>query len=115
MILDAYEKRWVKQLIERIDRLRVEQNMTMYQLASKATLSKNTVKGIYRQDRFPNLQTLLRLCEAFGLSLAEFFSYESRGMEYSKQEVELMRLFKALGETEREIVVRLVEVLARAR
>ena len=88
MVLTEEEKRFITLLVQRIDFLRSEQNMTLYQLAQKATLSENTLKSLWKKKSYPNLLTLNRICEALGVTLSEFFLYEDGRAKFTKAQLD---------------------------
>lgn len=50
---------------------RLKQNLSMTALSERAGLSQQSVSYVERQMRTPNLDTLLRICGALGIDLAE--------------------------------------------
>lgn len=45
-----------------------------YRLAKEASLPQSTVANIFHRDTLPSIPTLKTLCDAFGVSLGEFFT-----------------------------------------
>ena len=61
---------------QKIYKLMDERKWTTYMLAEKANLTQSTVSSLFRNDRMPSIQTLEKLCVAFGITLADFFADE---------------------------------------
>jgi transcriptional regulator with XRE-family HTH domain len=59
---------------QRIRRLRKANRLTLEELARATDLSQPFISQIERDIKTPSLDTLTRICEALGVTLAEFFS-----------------------------------------
>lgn len=59
----------VKQLREMMD----ARGWSEYRLAKEASLPQSTVANIFHRSTLPSIPTLKILCDAFGVSLGEFF------------------------------------------
>ena len=55
MILTDYDRELINGIVQRIDFLRAEQELTMYQLALRANMSENSLKFIYKKQSYPNI------------------------------------------------------------
>ena len=73
----------------RLRELMTERNWTMYRLAKEGNIAHGTIKNIFSRNTLPSLDTLERLCGAFGITLSQFFA-ECEVVELSH---ELKRLF----------------------
>ena len=58
----------------RIKELMKERKWTDYLLAKEANLSHSTVTNIFNRNNAPTLPTLEAVCQAFGITLAQFFA-----------------------------------------
>lgn len=66
-----------KLVSQRIRSLRNARGFSAYRLAREAGLTTEMVTRAEEEERMPTVQTLSRLCDALGISLAEFFSWEA--------------------------------------
>ena len=96
MILTDYDRELINGIVQRIDFLRAEQELTMYQLALRANMSENSLKFIYKKQSYPNINSLYKICEALGISMSDFFLFEHGGARFTKTELELLRNYEAL-------------------
>ena len=64
-------------VIKRITELTSERGWSTYRLAQKSGLSASTIANIYRRNTVPSLSTLEALCDAFGITLSQFFSKDT--------------------------------------
>lgn len=75
--------------VERLKQLLKERNWTEYRLAKEGGLSMSTLQNIYKRNTIPTIDTLERICTAFGITLSQFFA-EGETVDLSP---ELKRLF----------------------
>ena len=59
---------------KRIRELMTERGWTDYRLAKEANLSHSTVTNMFNKNNAPTLPTLEAVCQAFGITLAQFFA-----------------------------------------
>ena len=59
---------------KRIRELMAERGWTDYRLAKEANLSHSTVTNMFNRNNAPTLPTLEAVCQAFGITLAQFFA-----------------------------------------
>ena len=60
-------------VLERITAMREERHWTEYQLAEKSGLTQSTISSWYRKNMFPTIPSLTKICDAFGITLSQFF------------------------------------------
>ena len=60
-------------ILDRIVQLREESHWTEYQLAEKSGLTQSTISSWYRKKMTPSITSLQKICNAFGISLSQFF------------------------------------------
>lgn len=60
-------------VLERITQYRLQRNWTEYQLAAASGLTQSTISSWYRKNLLPTLSSLEKICDAFGITLSEFF------------------------------------------
>ena len=64
-------------VIKRIDDLMKEQGWSDYRLSMESGLSSSTIANIHRRNTVPSIPTLEAICQAFGISLSQFFAESS--------------------------------------
>lgn len=91
-------------VIERIDALRQERGWSINNLAMEALLTQSTVNNLYMRGSEPKLSTLRAICDAFGMTLSEFFSFETENETEKSDAVdaELLRRVRALSPKQKE-------------
>ena len=73
-------------ILGKITEMRMERNWTEYELAERAELSQSTISSWYRKNLIPSIPSLEHICNAFGITLAQFFASGSNSSEHLSQE-----------------------------
>ena len=68
----------VVDIIEKLNNLKRQNNLTDYRLAKLSGLPQATISNIFTRNAIPRLDTLESICKAFGITLAQFFHEEER-------------------------------------
>ena len=79
------------EVLEKIEKLRKERGWSINNLAMEALLTQSTLNNLYARKAEPKLSTLRAICNAFGISLAEFFADDAE----EKKEESLSSAFRA--------------------
>lgn len=92
----------------RIQQLMDERGWSEYRLSKNSNLSQTTIANIFKRNNAPTLPTLEIMCNAFGITLAQFFSDGSEPIELTEQQKELFKKWSTLNETQKEILLDLM-------
>ena len=60
-------------ILQHILELRRERKWTEYELAERSGLTQSTISSWYKKNMLPSIPSLTKICDAFGLTLSEFF------------------------------------------
>lgn len=60
-------------VLERIDELRKQRGWSINNLALESMLTQSTLNNLYMRNAEPKIATLRAICDAFGITLSEFF------------------------------------------
>lgn len=63
-------------ILDKITQLRQERGWSENQLAEKSGLTQSTISSWYRKNLLPTIPSLTYICNAFGISLSQFFLEE---------------------------------------
>lgn len=97
-------------VLERILELKNERGWSLYKLADEAGLPQSTVANMFPRKTLPSLYTLNQICEAFGITMSEFFD---DGATLS-EETRILSLFRVLSDKDRKTVLALAEYLRKS-
>lgn len=98
-------------VLEKVRKLQEERGWSTYKLAYEAGLTQSTLSNMFTRGTCPTVDTLEKICEAFGISLAEFFESDNRKAHVSKEELELLNKYRALTDKEKDAVKSMINAL----
>lgn len=91
-------------VIAKIDKLRKERGWSVNYLAMEAMLTQSTLNNIFNRQNEPKLSTLRAICDAFGITLSEFFSDE----QTDEPDTELLRRVRSLSPQQKTALLTLL-------
>lgn len=94
-------------VLERINELRNSRGWSIYKLAEESGITQSTLANMFNRQTQPSISTLTALCEAFGITLSQFFDCESN--DFSNEELLLLNKYKKLNQKEKNIVNSLID------
>ena len=94
----------------RIRQLMDEREWSEYMLAIEAGLSQSTVANIFNRNTTPSIPTIEAICDAFGLTLAQFFSEGNLTMLTSEQQV-IFQHWSSLNPQQKAVLAQLIDVM----
>ena len=63
-----------KVVLDKIEQLRTERGWTVYRLAERSGITDKCIYNWYKRGTMPTIQTLKSVCDAFGITLSQFFA-----------------------------------------
>lgn len=98
-------------ILGRISTLRMERNWTEYQLAVRAELPQTTISSWYCRKMLPSIGSIEKLCNAFNLTLSQFFSEDGEPVELQPDQQLLLDKWAALTEPQKAAILQLLQAL----
>lgn len=100
-------------ILNKITTLREERHWTEYQLAEKSGLTQSTISSWYRKNMLPSISSLSKICDAFGITISQFFLDSSKQNTVLLNEKQLRLLHHAakLDNTQFEALISFLESL----
>lgn len=111
MLKSEEEQKEINLIVDRIDKLRVQHNLSINALALKSGISANTFQYIYKRKSFPNIQTILNICDVFEIGLSEFFMYSDNLNNLSIDEIEFITIFQNISFSSKKALLEIMKVL----
>ena len=99
-------------VIGKLNRLRLERNLSVYRLAELTGLNQSTLANTFSRGTVPSLRNLEIICGALGMTLAQFFSEGETCVPLTESEAEFYRNYKKLPPQVRQSVDEIVKTLA---
>ena len=96
-------------VIDRIHELREQRNWSVYTLALEAGLTQSTLASMLQRNTPPKIDTLQCLCDAFGITLAQFFLENEKIDVLSAKEKELLNAYRKLPDKKRQALFDLID------
>lgn len=100
-------------ILERINNLRNERGWSIYKLAEESGITQSTLANMFSRKTMPSISTLKQICEAFGISLSQFFDYESK--DFSDEESLIISNYRKLNKQEKLIIKNLLETIIKSK
>ncbi len=94
---------------KKIESLRFQRGWSMYELAQEAGITQSTLTSMIKRGNPPKIDTLECICEAFGITLAQFFMEDEQLEILSKDEKELIASFRKLPESKQQALIDLIK------
>lgn len=94
-------------VLEKIRKLQWERGWTDYKLAQEANISQSSLATLYARQTPPKLDMLQRICEAFGITLSQFFLEDEKIEVVSDKEKLLLSSFRKLPSEKQNALIEL--------
>ena len=95
-------------ILEKIDALRKERGWSVNYLALEAMLTQSTLNNLYARNAEPKISTLRAICDAFGITLAEFFADEPAP---NGSDSELLTRVSSLSTAQKDALLRFLKTV----
>lgn len=90
-------------IVDRLGKLCDQKGMTSYRLAMKSGVAQSTLCTIFQGKILPSVSTMVQLCKACGISVAQFFAEEGEYPDLTMEQEELLKSYKAMTAREKEL------------
>ncbi|MCR5419502.1 MAG: helix-turn-helix domain-containing protein [Lachnospiraceae bacterium] len=100
-------------VLDRINELLAERGWTLYELANESKLPVSSLYNMMKRRSMPRVDTLFYICEAFNISMREFFTFEimDATMQLTDSDRRLIEINHELPRRKREVLMAYAEAL----
>lgn len=100
-------------ILSKITKLREERHWSEYQLAERSGLTQSTISTWYRKNMIPTIPSLSKVCDAFGITLSQFFLEEDmqKTLLLSETQLQLIEQSAKLETSQREALLHFLKTL----
>ena len=98
-------------ILKRIKFLQEERHWLDSQLAEKANIPQTTISSLYTRQMVPSFQTLSKICNAFDITISQFFSDNSNLIEITPKQKVLLDNFNTLNIEQKDALLKFLETL----
>lgn len=89
----------------RLEELCATHSITKYRLSLQTGISQSTLGHIIKKERIPTVISLEKICDAFNISLAQFFLPDTKvENDLSEEQIELLSMWSRLSVGQRNHV-----------
>lgn len=97
----------------RITELCEKRGYTKYRLAQLTDMSQTALANIINKRSVPTVVTLERICDAFDITLAQFFTENSGRLNLTEEQNEILEIWDGLETKEKEILLSFIRSLKK--
>lgn len=99
-------------ILEKIRKLKLERKWSEYQLAEQSGIPQSTISSWYRKNQIPTIPSLEKICVAFSMTLAQFFTDETaQSQTLTEEQQELLNSFGRLQKEQQQAILHLLKTL----
>ena len=91
-------------VIKRLNELRLERDMSVYRLAELTGINQSTLANTFSRGTVPSVKNLELICQALGVTLAQFFTEKEEPTRLTPQELNLVHYYRKLPHSIKESV-----------
>lgn len=102
-------------ILKKIDSMRNERGWSVNNLAMEAMLTQSTLNNLYKRGSEPKLSTLRAICNAFGVTLSEFFAEDADDMRERSARLDsaLVAEIKSMTCEQKDALLKLLRSMSR--
>lgn len=89
-----------------------KQHITMYRLAQMSGIKQSTISNIMKKKTLPNLITLEKICNGFGISLSQFFQEDDMCFTLTDDQKQMIDIWIALDREKRNVIKTILQGMA---
>lgn len=97
----------------RIEELCGRHKISRYRLAQLTDMSQTALGNILKKDSIPTILTIEKICDAFGISLAQFFAGDGMRPDLTDEQEEILEIWKDLSAEEKRIFMNFVRTFRK--
>lgn len=102
-------------IIEKLNELRLERNMSVYRLAELSGINQSTLANTFSRGTVPSVKNLELLCNTLGVSLSQFFADDEAPMPLSTSERTLIKNYRKLSPQLKQSVSNIINSVSDLR
>ena len=115
---DRLEERCIYLCVEEYIPLRIaelcrKRGYTKYRLAQLTGITQTALGNMLNQKSMPTMANLEKICDAFEITIAQFFSDDESRLDLTKEQKEILEIWDGLDEKEREIFMTFIRSLKK--
>lgn len=89
-------------IAERIEQLCDRKHITQYELAQRSGMRQSSLSNLMNRGSTPRMDTVEKICNGFGITMAQFFSLDDTFPDLTEEQKELLDEWETLSPKEKE-------------
>ena len=98
-------------ILEKIKKIQKEKGWNDGKLANAANLRKSTITSLYQRNNIPSIPTLQAICQAFGITVSQFFDDSNVPLDLTPEQKELLEQWNNLDDARKLAIMNLLKVM----
>ena len=98
-------------VLERILQLRLERGWSEYRLSEESGIAQTTISSWFRKNISPSIPSLEKICNAYNISLSQFFNWNNEPICLNDKQYELISNWNRLTEEQQNIILDLLRTM----
>ncbi len=99
-------------ILEKIERERLNRNWTEYTLAKNAGISQSTISTWYRKQLQPSVASIEKICKGLGITLSAFFEDKANApLSLTPDQIELYECWSRLSPSQKKALIDLIKTM----
>lgn len=96
-------------VLERILQLRLERGWSEYRLSEESGIAQTTISSWFKKDVYPSIPSLEKICNAYNISLAQFFNYDNEPVSLTDDQKILLDNWNRFNSEQQRAVISLLK------
>lgn len=96
-------------ILQRVYALRAERGWSEYRLSVESGIPQSTISSWYKKEILPTIPSLQRICDAYHITLSQFFADEEETVTLTEKQQELLRCWNCLNEEQQNNILNLIQ------
>lgn len=95
--------------LNKIKALLQEREWSVYKLSKISGVSQSTLSNMFTRNNDPSIGTLEDICNAFGITLSQFFADEGEMVVLTKEQGEMLEKWSTLTSEQKNALLKLLK------
>ena len=108
---DNFMPEIVKTIAKRLDSLRIDNNLSLRDLANKSGVSKSQIANIISERKIPNIYTLSCLCNALNITLSDFLDFDESVYRLRGKENIVIKIYREISPMSQDTVIKMLKCM----
>lgn len=96
-------------VLKRIKELRENRNWSVYKLSKLSNIPQSSIATWYQKNHYPPIDKIESICNAFGISLSDFFSDNQDSLSLSEEQLTVLAKWAFLNDKEKRAILTVID------